>query len=138
MVKSSRFAGRSVLPFNTYIEGRLGVSPYAIFLQSLTGSNALKGRGFEERGHKCAHLWYNSESAAKAIIRQKAAVTPVFPQRKYQSPRKPPPFARWVRLNWHLAPLNLTFEEKTVFLAEKYAAAQRRSGRRSVPYVAKS
>ena len=139
MVKSlaQRRLAANKLAFNKITEGRLGVSPYAVFLQSLTGSKALKGKGFEERGHKCAHLWYNTEGSAKNIMRQKAATMPVFPHRKYQTARKPPPFARWIRLNWQLAPPTYTFEEKAIYLAKIYSKTGATS-RRTASYVGRS
>jgi hypothetical protein len=124
------------LSFNNNIAGRLGVSPYAVFLQSLTGSKALKGKGFEERGHKCAHLWYNTEGSAKNIMRMTAATMPVFPHKKYQTARKPPPFARWLKKHWQLAPPNLSFEEKTMFLAKKYAQLSSTSQKKSAQMCA--
>ena len=121
-------------------EKKVGVSPYGVFLMhqaaslpketaSKLGKPAdskpanLNGMAFERRGRECGKIWKASSPAYRKRCQEVAAAMPNVEVKKRRAlglPRRPPPFARWVRANWSTAPSSLNFEGKTLYLAREF------------------
>eukprot|EP00658_Telonema_sp_P-2_P046654 TRINITY_DN3491_c0_g1_i1.p1 TRINITY_DN3491_c0_g1~~TRINITY_DN3491_c0_g1_i1.p1 ORF type:complete len:148 (-),score=27.33 TRINITY_DN3491_c0_g1_i1:266-709(-) len=116
------------------------VSPYSVFLMQQASTlpkstqskitqkpastkSDLSGMTFERRGKECGKVWKASSPAYRKQCKDVAAAMPKVPIVKRSSlglSRRPPPFARWVKLNWCTAPATLSFEDKTLFLARQF------------------
>lgn len=111
---------RSTAIFRQAAVGRMGVSPYAVFLIENKGNKALKAASIEARGRKCASAWYALPDDKRGRMKTQAQRMPVFPQRRFMNPRKPPPFGRFVKRYWSSTSPRLSFEDRVHVLVAKY------------------
>jgi hypothetical protein len=122
----------AVSPYSVFLMHQAATLPKSSKITTKPASNNvdLDGVSFEVRGKQCGKIWKSSSATYR---KQCAEVASAMPNHTVKKPsalgiaRRPPPFARWIKANWHIAPATLSFEARTLYLARIFHRTWKKS-----------